>query len=374
MENVNFNEIGYEKQLNYKQKHVEDVFKAARINVKVNQVIRNSSPKHYRHKVTASATSIYINKKPRLRLGMFAEGSHEIDPGFNHFIHDEEINQVLQKIEQVLNNYKISAYDIKKRQGILKHVLIRKSYLNHDMLIVFVTNGILFPNAKNITNDIRKDFPQIKTSIQMIQNRQIPIVLYGEEKNIFGPGYIEDGFDGLKFRLSAKSFYQVNPEQMIILYKKALDMAHISKQDKVMDCYSGIGTISLLAGQKAKDVVAIEVNQSAVKDANFNAKMNQMNNVKFYCDDVEKFMDGFNQKVDVLILDPTRTGATLKFLNAVKKLKPKRIIYISCYVETQVRDLKSLINMYKIEEVQPVDMFSYTEHVENIVLMSARDC
>ncbi len=372
MNKVNYQKIEYLEQVKYKYEHVNNAFKKANIQAKINPVLKNESPKHYRHKVTASATTVFVNKRPKLRLGMFVEGSHEIDPGFNHFIHDEEINQVLELIEKILNQYKISAYDIKKRQGILKHVLIRKSYLNKDMLVVFVTNGKLFPNAKNISNDIRKDFPNVKTTIQMIQNKVTPIVLYGEEKNIFGPGYIEDGFNDLMFRLSAKSFYQVNPEQMVKLYEKALDMANITKQDKVMDCYSGIGTISLAAAQKAKDVIAVEVNQSAVKDAIANAKLNHIRNVKFYCDDVEKFMNGFKEPIDILILDPTRTGATSKFLNAMKKLKPKKIVYVSCYVETQVRDLKQLLGMYKINEVQPVDMFSYTEHVENIVCLSLK--
>jgi 23S rRNA (uracil1939-C5)-methyltransferase len=237
---------------------------------------------------------------------------------------------------------------------------------------VFVTNGVFFPNAKKITQDIRKAFDQVKTVVQMIQNKQTPIALYGEEKVLFGPGYIEDGFDGLIFRLSAKSFYQINPEQMIKLYDKALDMANIKITDKVMDCYSGIGTISLLAAKKARDVVAIEINHNAVNDAKFNAKTNKIENISFHCDDVEKFMYGFNKDIDILILDPTRTGATEKFLSAVKKLKPRKIVYISCFPETQARDLKSLLSMYYIKEIQPVDMFSYTEHVENIVLLSLK--
>ncbi len=370
--NKDYKNISYKEQLVLKQSHVSKVFEDAKIKLRLNEIIKNESPKNYRHKVTASATSIMIDKRPKLRLGMFVENTHKITPGFKSDIHEEEINLVLAKIEQVLNKYKISAYDIKKRTGIIKHVLIRKSYLNKDMLLVFVTNGKLFPNAKNIVLDVKKKFDHVKTAVQMIQEKQTPIVLYGEEKNIYGPGYIEDGFDGLTFRLSAKSFYQVNPEQMIKLYEKALDMAKITETDTVMDCYSGIGTISLLAGKKAKEVIGVEVNQSAVNDAIQNAKKNNMNHVKFYCDDVEQYMNGFDKKVDVLILDPTRTGATYKFLNAVKKLKPKRIVYISCFVETQARDLIPLLGMYQIKEAQAVDMFSYTEHVETIVSLQLK--
>ncbi|MFA6801743.1 MAG: 23S rRNA (uracil(1939)-C(5))-methyltransferase RlmD, partial [Acholeplasmataceae bacterium] len=331
MENK-FLKISYEEQIKQKSEYVSNVFTQEKINIPVNQIIRNEKPKHYRHKVTASATSVLVNKKPKLRLGMFVENTHDIDPNFTSIIHDQDIDLLLNHIEKVLNQYKISAYDIKTKKGIIKHVLIRKSYLNQDMLIVFVTNGYLFPNSKNIISDIRKDFPNVKTATQMIQNKQTPIALYGEEKILFGKGYIEDGFDDLTFRLSSKSFYQVNPQQMIKLYEKAIELANIDTKDVVMDCYSGIGTISLLAAKKAKEVIAVEVNQSAVKDAIFNAKNNNIDNVKFYCDDVEKFMDTFNQKVDVLILDPTRTGASLKFIQSVVKLKPKKIVYISCFV------------------------------------------
>lgn len=373
LSNLNYEKIPYDQQIKFKQETVERIFKQAKIRKSINPMITNDSDKHYRHKVTASATSIMIDRRPKLRLGMFLENTHKIVPGFKSFIHDEMINDVLDKIEKLLSKYKISAYDIKKRQGIIKHVLIRKSYLNNDILVVFVTDGNFFPNAKKITQDLIKSFEQVKTVVQMMQNKHTPIALYGEEKTLYGKGYIEDGFNGLTFRLSAKSFYQVNPEQMIKLYEKALDMANIRRTDTVMDCYSGIGTISLLAAQKAREVIAIEINSQAVKDAKFNAKTNHITNVSFHCDDVEKFMYGFSKKVDILMLDPTRTGTTEKFLNAVKKMKPKHIIYISCFPETQARDIKSLLSMYYIKEIQPVDMFSYTEHVENIVLLSLKN-
>jgi len=372
MKTIDYQKLSYKEQLKRKQKYVQDLFQPLKLNFKIEEILKNGSPKHYRHKVTASATSVMINRKPKLRLGMFVENTHDIDPGFTHDIHDESINEVLSKIEQVLNKYKISAYHIRKQKGILKHVLIRKSFLTKEMLVVFVTNTKFFPNHKNIIKDIRKDFPQIKTVIQMIQEKHTPIVLYGEAHTLFGPGYIKDGFNDLVFRLSAKSFYQVNPMQMINLYQKALDMGDIKHSDTVMDCYSGIGTISLLASKQAKEVIAIEVNEQAVKDAKFNQKQNNITNVKFYCDDVEVFMKGFNQKVDVLILDPTRSGASKNFLEAVKKLKPKKIVYISCFVETQVRDLKLLQSMYKIKKIQPVDMFSFTKHVETITLLSLK--
>lgn len=372
MKQINYQVMTYKNQLKTKQKLIEKAFLPLKSKVPVSSILKNPMDKHYRHKVTVSATSKYVGKSVKLRLGMFKENTHKIEPGFSHFIHDNDINTVLAVIESILNDYKISAYDIKKRKGILKHVLIRKSYLTQDMLVVFVTNTKFFPNHKQIVKDLREEFSQIKTVIQMVQNKHTPIALYGDAITLFGPGYIIDGFDQLTFKLSAKSFYQVNPIQMINLYHHAIDLAQIKKTDVVMDCYAGIGTISLLAAKHANKVIGIEVNRQAVIDAKENIKKNHMINVTFVQSDVEDYMASFHGKVDVLILDPTRTGATPKFLNAVKKLKPKKIVYISCFVETQVRDIKQLLTQYEITHIQPVDMFSYTEHVETITLLSLK--
>lgn len=369
MKQINYQVMTYKNQLKTKQKLIEKAFSPLKLKVPVSSILKNPMDKHYRHKVTVSATSKYVGKSVKLRLGMFKENTHKIEPGFSHFIHDNDINTVLAVIESILNDYKISAYDIKKRKGILKHVLIRKSYLTQDMLVVFVTNTKFFPNHKQIVKDLREEFSQIKTVIQMVQNKHTPIALYGDAITLFGPGYIIDGFDELTFKLSAKSFYQVNPIQMINLYHHAIDLAQIKKTDVVMDCYAGIGTISLLAAKHANKVIGIEVNRQAVIDAKENIKKNHMTNVTFVQSDVEDYMASFHGKVDVLILDPTRTGATPKFLNAVKKLKPKKIVYISCFVETQVRDIKQLLTQYEVTHIQPVDMFSYTEHAECVSLL-----
>lgn len=372
MKQLNYQMMSYQNQLKTKQKSIEQSFSVLKLKTPVQKILKNPMDRHYRHKVTVSATSIRVGKSFKLRLGMFKEKTHKIEPGFSHFIHDNDINTVLGVIETILNDYKISAYDIKKKKGIIKHVLIRKSYLTKEMLVVFVTHTKFFPNHKQIIKDLKDEFDQVKTVIQMIQNKHTPIVLYGDAKTLYGPGYVIDGFDGLTFKLSAKSFYQVNPMQMVSLYHRAIELAQIKKSDVVMDCYAGIGTISLLAAKQAKKVIGIEVNKQAVNDAKENIKKNKMTNVLFIHSDVEDYMSSFHDKVDVLILDPTRTGATPKFLNAVKKLKPKKIIYISCFVETQVRDIKQLQSTYHLTHIQPVDMFSYTEHVECITVLTLK--
>jgi 23S rRNA (uracil1939-C5)-methyltransferase len=287
-------------------------------------------------------------------------------------LHDLETNQLLKTVETVLNRYKIGAYDINKNEGILKHILVRKSIAEQKMLLVFVTHGYLLPNHKKIIKDIVIQHPNVITVVQNIHHKKTHLVLLDEEKVLFGPGYIIDQIDDLKFRLSSKSFYQVNPIQMKLLYQQALDMADIKKTDVVMDTYSGIGTISLLSAKRAKQVIAVETNSIAHQDAMFNKKLNQMNNIEFINEDVSLYMEKHQGIVDVLIMDPTRDGASESFLRSVLKLSPKKIVYISCEPSTQIRDVIMLKSKYKVEMVQPVDMFSQTVHVESITLLSLK--
>jgi 23S rRNA (uracil1939-C5)-methyltransferase len=360
--------IKYQEQLKMKHAYVADLFTKEKLFVKINPISESKAPKHYRHKVVLSATNV----KEKLRLGLYRENSKDVIPYLFCHIQDEEINKCLKTVEEVLNQYKITGYHIDKETGIIKHVMIRKSYATGDMMMIFVTNGTLFPNAKKIANDIIAKHPMVKTAIQNIHRKKTHLVLLDEEKLILGSGFIIDKIDDITFKLSPKSFYQVNPVQMIELYKKAIDLSELQKNDIVMDAYSGVGTISLLLAQKVKQVIAVETNKQAHMDALANKKMNQVTNITFVNSPVEDYMASYHGQIDCLIMDPTREGSTKAFLDAVKRLKPKKITYISCNPETQVRDIKELLPMYQIKLVQPVDMFSQTVHVENIVLLSLK--
>jgi 23S rRNA (uracil1939-C5)-methyltransferase len=315
--------------------------------------------------VVLSATTI----KHKLRLGLYREKTKEVIPFLGCFLHDKAINAVLTTLEAVLNAYKITAYDIDTGKGILKHILIRKSYHEGQLMIVFVTNGTLLPNAKKMVQDVLAKHKDVYTVIQNIHHKKTHLVLLDEEKIIYGKGYIYDQIHGLKFRLSARSFYQVNPLQMIKLYDKALDLLQIKPTETIMDTYSGIGTISLLAALRAKEVIAIETNVKSFQDAMVNKKENNLEHVVLVNDDVERYMMQYRGKIDGLIMDPTREGATENFLKAVIQLRPKKIVYISCEPMTQVRDLKILAKAYEIKDVIGCDMFSQTVHVESISLL-----
>lgn len=370
--NETFDKMPYDQQLKLKQDKVSETFRKNRFSVDVLPIIANPQPLNYRHKVIVSATNVKTNGKFKIRLGLYKEGTKTIIPGVVNHIHDTDINKLLLTVESVLQKYKLEAYSPKSPKGMIKHILVRKSYSQKTLMLVFVTQGHVFPNHKSIINEIVREHPFVKTVVQNIHSIDTPVVLLDKNQILYGPGYIEDSINGLKFRLSPTSFYQINPIQMMNLYEKTLEYGRIQNNDSIMDCYSGIGTLSLLAAKNAKDVIAIEANPNAVKDAIINKKTNKIDNVDFRLSNVEDFIFDYDKSVDLLIMDPAREGADPRFLEAIKKLKPARIVYISCFVETQVRDLLILKDLYDIISVQPIDMFSYTSHVETVVSLSIR--
>ena len=363
-----FLHINYQKQLSMKEEHVKNLYTSANFSPKFLPIISSDQPLYYRHKVVLSATT----KKGKLRLGLYREYSKEIIPFIDCFIHEKSTHDIMHTLEELFHKYKIPAYDYKTNTGMIKHILMRISHQTKDLLVVIVTNGNLLPNGKKIVSELVKKHPKVQTVVQNIHNKKTHLVLLEEEKILYGKGFITDEIEGISFRISAQSFYQVNPAQMIKLYKSALDLALLKTTDTVLDAYSGIGTISLLASKRVKEVIAVESNPMAHKDALINKKMNNISNVTFINHDVTEFIQTFNQKIDCLIMDPTRDGSTETFMNTIKMLKPKKILYISCEPKTQVRDINWIADTYKIESVQAVDMFSQTVHVESIVLLSLK--
>lgn len=362
-----FENLKVTDQLKKKQEIVETLFQK-----KANPIIKNPTPRGYRHKAVLSATNIKVGSSMQLRLGFFEEGSKKIKPRIGHFLHHPEIDEIFKTVEELLIKFKFKAYMPNFKEGIIKHVLIRKSYALNQFMVVISTQGNLFPNAKDFVKALLAKHPNIKTVVQNIHRKDSKFVVLEEEKILFGKGFIQDKIGDLVFSISPRTFYQVNPAVMMELYAKALEMAEIKPTDIVLDCYSGIGTITLLAAKQAKMVYGLEINDASVKDAVNNKKENKVNNVQFVLGDVEKTIDEFKEKVDVLIMDPTRQGASLKFIQSVLALKPKKIVYIACDPQTQFRDVCQLTKIYNVKGIQPVDMFTYTAHVENIVLLSLK--
>ncbi len=240
-------------------------------------------------------------------------------------------------------------------------------------MVVFVVSNKIFPSKNNFMKVLREKHPEISTIIMNINNKSTSVVLGNNETVVYGKGVIEDTLCGFTFQISAKSFYQINPIQTEKLYNKAIEFANLKGDETVLDAYSGIGTISLIASKKASEVIGVEINRDAVQNAIKNARINKVNNVKFYQGDAGEFMMALaNDKIhiDTVFMDPPRNGSDEKFLSSVASHKPKKIVYISCNPTTQARDLKYLTSRgYRVDKIQPVDMFPHTSHVECCVLL-----
>lgn len=360
--------MDYKEQLKKKKKYVAGLVKDY---AKIDSVTGMDNPYHYRNKVTCSFGMDY---KKHPVAGIYAEKSHNIVPVKNCLIEDERAATVLETMKELFKSFKLRYYDEKTGYGLIRHVQIRTAHETGEMMVTIVTASPVFPSKQNFCKALKARHPEISTIIQNVNNRTDSLVLSDKENVLYGKGFIEDKLCGKTFKISSKSFYQVNSVQTEILYRKAVDYAGLTGKEIVLDTYCGIGTIGIIASDKAKQVIGVELNRDAVKDAVTNAKRNNVSNITFYTDDAGKFMEkaaSQNIKVDVVFMDPPRNGSSEIFLYSLMKLSPKRIVYISCGPEALARDLKILADGgYKAEKAECVDMFPMTGHVETCVLLS----
>lgn len=363
-------DISYEEELKEKQAYVQKLFN--NLNYKKNiEIVPADSPYYYRNKVQMA---FKLSKTKKVVSGIYEENSHKIVTVNDCLIQSEAINDVLKKVNEALSKNKITPF---VNGGILKHILVRYGFSTKEIMVVMVTESDFFPGRNNFVKDLLKLEPKITTIVQNIQSRDTSIVLGTKERVLYGKGYITDKLCGLTFKLSARSFYQINPAQTEKLYNLAMEFANLRNDNVVIDAYSGIGTIGMVASKKAKKVICVENNQDAVKDARFNAKMNNINNVEFYLQDSTKFLNDLvisKAKIDCLFLDPPRTGTTYNFISAISKMKIKRVVYVSCGPDTLARDLKIFQDFgYEIIKAKAVDLFPKTNHVECVCLLSLKE-
>ena len=287
-------------------------------------------------------------------------------------IEDERAASILWDIKELIKKFNIPVYNEDNGKGILRYVLIRTSYHYKELMVVLVTSMMNFPGQRNFVDALLKLHPEITTVVENVNSRHTNVILGNKEKVLYGPGYIKDSILDLTFEISASSFFQVNPEQVEVLYKTALDLIDINKDQVVLDAYSGVGTIGLIASKNAKKVISVEIVKDAHKNAIENAKRNSVKNIEFYCDDAGAFINKYDGDIDIVIMDPPRKGSDEKFLSTLINKKIKQIIYISCDPETLARDLLFLSKEYTVDYVQPVDMFPMTAHVESICLLTLK--
>lgn len=359
-----FQQLAYPAQLEYKTNRVKEALKRiAHLDVEVKPCLGMENPYFYRNKIQMP---VGLDKKGKIISGFYKERSHEIIPIDECFIEDERAHPILNTIKKLMKEMRIAPYNEDSRQGIIRHILIRTSHTKKDLMVVLVTKQANFGGQRNLIKSLIQTHPEITTIVENVNTRQTNVILGDKEYVLFGKGYIEDTLLGIDFKISASSFYQINPLQTEVLYNEAIKAANITKNDVLLDAYSGVGTIGLIMAKYAKEVLAVEISKDAIKDAINNAKKNNIANVKFICDDASRYLANLEAKLDVVIMDPPRKGSDEVFLSAVLRNLPKKIIYISCNPETLARDLAILTKKYKIESVQPVDMFPMSSHVETI--------
>ena len=360
-------DMEYAKQLAFKQKQAEELLKGL---CPVKPIIGMKDPFHYRNKVHAVFDR---DKRGNIISGIYEENTHHVIPVEKCLIEDQKADEIIGTIRGMLKSFKIRTYDEDTGFGLLRHVLIRKGFSTGEIMVVLVTASPVFPSKNNFVKALREKHPEITTIVQNINGRGTSMVLGDKEHVLYGKGYIVDELCGCRFRISSKSFYQVNPVQTEILYEKALSLADLTGQELVVDAYCGIGTIGIIASKVAGKVIGVELNQDAVRDAVNNAKMNGIENIRFYCNDAGRFLVNMaeqGEKADVVIMDPPRSGSTEEFMDAVGKLGAEKVVYVSCNPETLARDVRYMKKMgYRAAEAWLVDMFPGTVHTESIVLL-----
>ena len=310
------------------------------------------------------------DKQHRLVYGLYKYKSHDIVPINECIISSKEHVSILANIKKLMLEMKIKAYDEDLEKGVLRHVLIRVGKASKEVMVVLIVNEVNFKNKKNFVNELVKLNPEITTVIYNYNLRKTNVILGEKEEVAYGNGYIYDYLLGVKFKISSKSFYQVNHDQCEKLYSLAIQKAMLTKEDDVLDLYCGIGTIGLIAAKYAKKVQGIEIVKEAIIDAKENAKINNINNINFLVGDAKDVL--LKKSYDVRFLDPPRKGLDLSLIKQIMNSHPKRIVYVSCDVGTLARDLTYLTKNYNIESIDFVDMFPRTFHVENVVLLSNR--
>lgn len=357
--------LTYEQQLRYKQvKCIRLLGKFCR----VGEIIGMENPYHYRNKVQAAFA---LDRHSNIISGVYQSSSHKIVPVTVCMTEDEKADEIIGTIRRLLKNFKLRPYNEDTGRGFLRHVLVKRGFKSGQIMVVLVTGTRDFPKKKDFIATLLKIHPEITTVVQNVNNQKTSMVLGNRSEILFGDGYITENLGDFVFRISPKAFYQINPVQTEVLYNTALEFAGLTGKEKVIDAYCGTGTIGIFASPKAEKVVGVELNPDAVKDARVNAKLNSAENTEFYNADAGEFLAdaaASNEKYDVVIMDPPRSGSTVKFLKSVVKLAPKTVVYVSCNPETLARDLMFLVrNGYKVKKIQPVDMFPHTNHVECVV-------
>lgn len=364
--------LSYEDQLSLKKQQIIEQCQKYQLEATVLDPIGSNEPYNYRNKIQMT----FREHKGKIVAGLYEENTHKVVNIADCDIQDKVSNQIINTIKVLMKKHKIPAYDEDKRTGIIRHVLVKRSIQTKQVLVVIVTPSNIFPGRGNLVKDLMLAHPEITSIVHNINDRKTSIVLGEDSRIVTGKGHIEDILMGKKFLIGPKTFYQINAHQTEVLYGEVLKKLKPSKNDTILDAYAGIGTIGLMLSDYVKKVLSVEINKDSVKNAIKNAEINEVKNVEFVAMDAKDYILALVEqkaKLDAIIVDPPRSGLDLDFVKAIQIIKPKKVVYVSCDPETLVRDLKQLSRSYHIGDIQPVDMFSQTFHIENVVLLTLKN-
>lgn len=364
-------ELDYKEQLNVKTNEVKQVI--SRIGKLDDVVIHNAlgmeEPFRYRNKAQFPIQK--VDGVPV--IGFYKKKSHDIIPTDQCIIQHDVNDKIIKIIKTYIRAYKVSIYDEKTHTGVLRHLVTKVGFTTKEVMVVLVANGRKLPYLNELASVLKENIPGFKTLVVNVNREKTNVILGNENRVIYGDGKINDNIGDLVFEISPLSFFQVNPVQTEVLYNKALEYANLGENDTVFDIYCGIGTISLFLAQKAKKVYGIEIVEEAIKDAKINAKINNLDNVEFYVGKAEEVVPKMykqGKRANVVVVDPPRKGCDEKVLDTIVSMEPDRVVYVSCSPSTLARDLNYLDERgYKCLEVQPVDMFPHSVHIENVALI-----
>ncbi len=362
----NLRHIDYEETLNIKQNTVQNlVNKTLNNKINVNMTIGMGNPYNYRNK---AQYPVGLDKNNQPVIGVYAKRTHEIITMRNCMIQNPLSEKIANFVFHFFMQNNIPIYNEKNGKGLLRHIVIKVGSRTHEIMCILVLNGKELKREKQLVKLLIKEFPEVKTVVKNINVKNTNVILGNENEVIYGDGYIYDKLGDYTFKISPMSFYQINPVQTEVLYNTAIEMAKLSKNETLFDLYCGIGTIGIFASPYVKKVYGIEIVKQAIEDAKENASINDIRNIEFFAGDVEKVFEAVlrknSDKPDVIFVDPPRKGLDRHTIENVLNVKPNKIIYISCNPASFVRGLKLFEEKYDVKEIQTVDMFPFTSHVE----------
>ena len=364
--------LSYAKQLEYKTQKVKDLLhKFALIDIDVEPCLGLEQPTRFRNKVQKPVR--FDNKKKKIKAGFYQAGTHNLIGVDDCLMEGLLSNKITSILVSMFEKYGYTPYHEDAQFGLIRHILIKTNTAQDQALVTLIVTRSDIRGIKEFAKELMKKVPQVVGLVLNINDRKTNVILGERDVPVYGHTKIQDKIFDKKFLISTQSFYQVNSHQIETLYGKAIEFADLKKDDTVLDAYCGTGTIGLCLADKVKEMTGVEIVADAVHDAILNARMNNITNAHFIKGDCTKYMLQTDKKFSLVIMDPPRKGSTPEFISAVKRIAPKRVVYVSCDPVTLARDLKLFKDSYQVVKVQPVDMFPSSMHVETVVLLSRKN-